>query len=274
MPSLGHPYIGYGAVISFAEEIQKSEWVGYRRIIKIFPYADETAGSFATVERLASQIEAALHEQPIYVASDSEATTEADANTAFTCVFAGSADGDRTDGLLGAATRGLRFAVYRQPGGVAEQTGVPSAELAALIENTSAQLGADWQVYADRWQSAWARPCVLWRLSGSRKVTAKPSAYDVRRTYTAHVLGRTPAEEREALSLLAERFSSAPRLAPTVPGRRGATIADLNVDLEVDAFLKGQLRLDVLERVAEAYGRPVEPEPAVLMGSVGLKQTD
>ncbi|GGH76189.1 hypothetical protein [Saccharibacillus endophyticus] len=287
LPSSGQTYTGLGAVVTFGEEIRKNDWAGYRRIVKIWPYADEAAGGFDKVEELAGQIEAALHESvlggdtveeslPNSVEQTSSSTSNF-AKPAFTCVFAGSADGDRTDAAFGSGsmTRGLRFAVYRQPTNtIASDTGEAGAELTSLTKLTSELLGSDWQIHTDRWSSAVARPCVLWRLAGSRKVTAKPSAFDVRRTYAAHVLGRMPSEEREALSRLAERLSAAQRLKPTAPGRRGATIADVVADLEADGFLKGQLRLDVLERVVDPGGRPGETDPPVLIGRVGLKQGD
>jgi len=287
LPSSGQMYTGLGAVVAFGEEIRKNDWAGYRRIVKIWPYADEAAGGFDKVEELAGQIEAALHESVLGGDSAEESlpnSVEQSANSgsnfakpAFTCVFAGSADGDRTDAAFGSGsmTRGLRFAVYRQLANpIASDTGEAGAELTALAELTSELLGADWQIHTDRWTSAAAKPCVLWRMSASRKVTAKPSAFDVRRTYAAHVLGSAPSEEREALSKLAERFSAAQRLKPTAPGRRGATIAEVVADLEADGFLKGQLRLDVLERVVDPGGQSGEAEPPALIGRVGLKQGD
>ncbi|MEJ8306583.1 hypothetical protein [Saccharibacillus sacchari] len=288
LPSTGQIYTGIGAVVTFGEEIRKNDWAGYRRIVKIWPYADEAAGGFDKVEELAEKIEAALHESVLggdSAAKDASTSGEQAASSGsnlikspFTCVFAGSADGDRTDAVLGigSLTRGLRFAVYRQPASavVVPDTNEAGTELSSLSKLTSDLLGTDWQIHTDRWASAVARPCVLWRLSGSRKVTAKPSAFDVRRTYAAHVLGRVPSEEREALVLLAERLSATPRLKPTAPGRRGATIADVVADLEADGMLKGQFRLDVLERVVDPGGQPGETEPPVLIGEVGLKHGD
>lgn len=307
LPPAGQSYSGFGAAVTFGEEIRKNDWAGYRRIVKVWPYADPASGGFGKVEELAGQIEAALHEavlggslngamsetggdsvseaaQPKLGEADREPASAVgqiqqageSTDAAFTCVYLGSADGDRLDAALGGMTRGLRFAVYRQPAGSAAGPSPAGAELTALAALTSALLGADWQIAADRWPSAHAKPCVLWRLAGSRKVTAKPSAYDVRRTYAAHVLGRTAAEEREALSALAERLSAAQRLGPPAPGRRAAAIADVAADLEADGFLKGQLRLDVLERVALPGGEQPggSEEPPVLIGRVGLKQAD
>lgn len=286
LPLSGQTYAGLGAVVAFGEEIRKNDWAGYRRIVKIWPYADEAAGGFDKVEELAGKIEAALHESVLggdlkeddaSISFGQRGNGSNPNHSMFTCMFAGSADGDRTDVLfgIGIMTRGLRFAVYRQPvNAAASDAGEAGAELGSLAELTSELLGTDWQISTDRWAPAVARPGVLWRLSGSRKVTAKPSAFDVRRTYAAHVLGRTPSEERKALSLLAERLSAAQRLKPTAPGRRGATIADVVADLEADGMLKGQLRLDVLERVVDLVGQPGETEPPVLIGRVGLKQGD
>ncbi|OWA34359.1 hypothetical protein B9G55_18795 [Saccharibacillus sp. O16] len=302
LPSVLQSLTGFGVIVTFGEEIRKNDWAGYRRIVKIWPYADLAAGGFSRVEELAEKIEAVLHEAVLdettgsALRSDTASThstapisDEAEASSmtsseqahmpisdrAFTCVYLGSADGDRIDAALGGMIRGLRFAVYRQPAGSAADPGQASAELHALAALTSALLGADWQIAVDRWPSAYARPCVLWRLVGSRKFTAKPSAYDVRRTYAAHVLGRTAAEEREALSALAERLSTAQRLGPPAPGRRAAAIADVVADLEADGFLKGQLRLDVLERIGLPGEQPGSGEaPPVLIGRVGLKQAD
>ncbi|OWR33042.1 hypothetical protein CDO73_00605 [Saccharibacillus sp. O23] len=306
LPPAGQSYSGFGASVTFGEEIYKNDWAGYRRIVKVWPYADAASGGFGKIEELAGKIEAALHEAVLGRVSGGAASAtgnsvsdaaqpsqlgEADRepasagqsqqagdpkDAAFVCVYLGSADGDRLDAALGGMTRGLRFAVYRQPAGFAAGPDDAGAELTALAALTSALLGADWQIAADRWPAAHARPCVLWRLAGSRKVTAKPSAYDVRRTYAAHVLGRTAAEEREALSALAERLSSAQRLGPPAPGRRAAAIADVVADLEADGFLKGQLRLDVLERVTLPGGEQPggSEEPPVLIGRVGLKQAD
>lgn len=277
LPPAGQSYSGFGASVTFGEEIYKNDWAGYRRIVKVWPYADAPSGGFGKIEELAGKIEAALHEAVLGGPSDGQGQQVGEStDSVFVCVYLGSADGDRLDAALGGMTRGLRFAVYRQPAGSAAGPDDAGAELTALAALTSALLGADWQIAADRWPAAHARPCVLWRLAGSRKVTAKPSAYDVRRTYAAHVLGRTAAEEREALSALAERLSAAQRLGPPAPGRRAAAIADVVADLEADGFLKGQLRLDVLERVILPGGEQPggSEEPPVLIGRVGLKQAD
>lgn len=273
LPIGGQSYADFGAVVTFGEEIRKNDWIGYRRIIKVWPYADEASGGFEKIEELAGRIEAALHEAVLE--SEPEAgVANADGTSSFACVYLGSADGDRADALFGGMTRGLRFAVYRQSAGTASDSGEAGTELTALAELTSELLGSDWHVTADRWPAAIERPCVLWRLSASRKVTAKPSAFDVRRTYAAHVLGRGPAEERETLERLTVRLSGAQRLKASEPGRRGATIADVVADLEVDGFQKGQLRLDVLERAAAASAHPGETDPLVRIGYVGLKQAD
>ncbi|MWJ30803.1 MULTISPECIES: hypothetical protein [Saccharibacillus] len=271
LPVVGSALGGFGAVVTFGEEIRKNDWIGYRRIVKVWPYADAASGGFDKIEELAGRIEAALHEAVLHSEPEAGAVGEAQS---FACVYVGSADGDRADALLGGLTRGLRFAVYRQPAGVPADAGPAGAELTALAKLSSELLGSDWHVAADRWPNAVKRPCVLWRLSGSRKVTAKPSAFDVRRTYAAHVLGRGPAEERAALERLTLRISGAQRLEASAPGTRGATIADVVADLEADGFVKGQLRLDVLERAAAAPVRPGEPDPPVRIGYVGFKQAD
>lgn len=50
VPGPGEVLAGPCAVVAFAEEVPKSAWTGYRRIIKISPYARPEDGGAEKVE--------------------------------------------------------------------------------------------------------------------------------------------------------------------------------------------------------------------------------
>lgn len=259
------------AVITFAEEIQKSSWVGYRRVIKIWPYAQLAAGGMETVESWCEKIIEQLHNERL----------EDDQGQAFTCVYLGSSDGDRVDPLSGLLTRALRFGVYvPEPG--EEQAAVPGSAAAsqetgtvnqaaasdeaapsaivpvspaaadrwleALNQWTREQLGAGWNIYNDAWPSGYLSPSILWRLTGVSTASSGTSAFDLRKQWVGHVYSSSERENKRIASELVQRLNAQVRIPLSPAERRYLTVSEASADLQADAFLNGQIRLTLLHR--------------------------
>jgi len=256
------------AVITFAEEIQKSSWAGYRRIIKIWPYAQLAAGGMEIVESWSEQVIRQLHNERL----------EDDQGQAFTCIYLGSSDGDRVDPLSGLMTRALRFGVYipepgedqmqsaasnnlttasQQQGTLAPQavaTDEANALAAAdpwqeaLNQWTRQQLGSGWSIYNDAWPSGYLAPSVLWRLTGVSTAASGTAAFDLRKQWVGHVYATSERENKRIAAELVQRLNAEVRIPLNPEDRRYLTVSEASADLQADAFLNGQIRLTLLHR--------------------------
>lgn len=260
LPPLDLILPGSCAVVTFAEEVQKSAWAGYRRIVKIWPYARVSNGGFEQVEAWSQKLIETLHDLRL---------EDADGH-AFTCIYLGASDSDRIDPLSGLVTRAIRFGVYvPEPLDVlSSHTALQSSDstdadssttvlesvqpdswLTALHEWTQEQLGNQWTVYDEAWPSDYVSPSVLWRLTASNFAAAGTSAFDVRKQWIGHVYGRNEQETQRITTQLVERLSSQTRIPLDLADRRYLTVSEASADLQADAFLNGQIRLTLLHRV-------------------------
>lgn len=259
LPPLDLILPGSCAVVTFAEEVQKSSWAGYRRIVKVWPYARLSNGGFEQVEAWTQQLIEALHDVRL---EDKE-------GHAFTCIYLGASDSDRIDTLSGLATRAIRFGIYvpepldtstsnnalltssfadASPSATLE-SGQPDSWLTALHDWTQEQLGNEWTIYKEAWPAGYVAPAVLWRLTASNFAAAGTSAFDVRKQWIGHVYGRNAQETQRIVTGLVERLSSQTRIPLDLADRRYLTVSEASVDLQADAFLNGQIRLTLLRRV-------------------------
>ncbi|ANF95973.1 hypothetical protein [Paenibacillus bovis] len=256
-------------VITFAEEIQKSSWAGYRRIIKIWPYAQLAGGGMEIVEGWSEKVIAQLHNQRL----------EDDQGHAFTCVYLGSSEGDRVDLLSGLMTRPLRFGVYVPEQGedqkaATSQLTTASQEMKASAAQTDAtdganvlaavtatdpwlealnqwtrqQLGSSWSIYNDAWPSGYLAPSILWRLTGVSTAASGTSAFDLRKQWVGHVYAASEKENKHIASELVQRLNAEVRIPLNLLERRYLTVSEASADLQADAFLNGQIRLTLLHR--------------------------
>ncbi|GGI97037.1 hypothetical protein GCM10008022_02070 [Paenibacillus hunanensis] len=252
------------AVITFAEEVQKSSWAGYRRIVKIWPYAAPTAGGMEQVEAWCDVLIRKLHQTRLVD----------DTGAAFTCVYLGAADSDHLD-LAGALlTRPIRFGVY-VPEPTDEEDRVIAAEsntttvtetatatslieqieptdpwLDALNRWTSEQLGTGWTLYNDAWPSGYVAPSILWRLTGVSSTAAGTSAFELRKQWVGHVYGTSEQQNKRIAGELVERLNAVVKLPLNKEERRYVTVGEASADLQADAFLNGQIRLTLFRRTS------------------------
>ncbi|WP_145146384.1 hypothetical protein [Paenibacillus xylanexedens] len=246
VPASGEVLAGPCAIVTFAEEVPKSAWAGYRRIIKISPYARPEDGGTEQVEAWSALLIDGLHQVRLVD----------EAGEAFTCIYLGSSDSDRVDAGSGMVTRSLRFGVY-----VPEDSGAALAEtgdawLAALQDWTQQELGSNWWVYGDVWPGGYEKPSVLWRMAGCSTSVAGTSALDVRQQWIGHVLTDHSVLTRQTVTGLVEQLAVQARLAVTETGgeehksnTRYVTVDEVTADLQTDAYLNGQIRLTLQQRI-------------------------
>ncbi|PYE48505.1 hypothetical protein DFQ00_10896 [Paenibacillus barcinonensis] len=262
VPASGEVLSGPCAVLSFAEEVPKSAWAGYRRIIKISPYARSEDGGAEQVEVWSADLITGLHQVRL---EDGE-------GGAFTCIYLGSTDSERRETESGLVTRSLRFGVYvpepQRAAEYADAAGEPW--LAALREWTAEELGPDWSVYTACWPGGYTMPSVLWRLTGYSTAVAGTSALEVRKQWVGHVLTGHTGLTDQTVGRLVEQLALQSRLAitPAVEQSSGAntrdegntryvTVDEVTADVQADAYLNGQIRLTLSQRIR----RPMTTSP-------------
>ncbi|GAS80056.1 unknown protein [Paenibacillus amylolyticus] len=246
VPASGEVLAGPCAIVAFAEEVPKSAWAGYRRIIKISPYARPEDGGTEQVEAWSALLIDGLHQVRLVD----------EAGEAFTCIYLGSSDSDRVDAGSGMVTRSLRFGVYVPEDSGAALVESEDAWLAALQGWTQLELGSNWSVYGDVWPGGYEKPSVLWRLAGCSTSVAGTSALEVRQQWIGHVLTDHPVLTRQTVTRLVQQLAVQSRLAITETGgeehegnTRYVTVDEVTADLQTDAYLNGQIRLTLQQRI-------------------------
>lgn len=264
VPASGEVLSGPCAVAAFAEEVPKSTWAGYRRIIKISPYARQEDGGAEQIETWSAVLIAGLHQVRL----------EDEAGGAFTCIYLGSTDSERMDTESGLVTRSLRFGVYipePQRASTSENAAVTSDPwLAALQRWTVNELSADYSVYTDRWPGGYTMPSILWRLTGCSTAAAGTAAMEVRKQCVGHVLTDHTGLTGQTISHLVKQLALQSRIAVTPLSSEGdgadsggessmryVTVDEAAADLQADAYLNGQIRLTLTQRIR----RPVTSAP-------------
>ncbi|MFD1885909.1 hypothetical protein [Paenibacillus wenxiniae] len=248
---------GSCAVITFAEEVQKSSWAGYRRIVKVWPYAAPTAGGMEQVEAWCDVLIRKLHQTRLVD----------DTGAAFTCVYLGAADSDHLDLTGTLLTRPIRFGVYvPEPAGEEATTLVNSSTatitaasssiepadpwLQALNRWTHEQLGEEWTLYNDAWPSGYVAPSILWRLTGVSSAAVGTSTFELRKQWIGHVYGMSEQQNKRIAAELVERLNAVVKLPLHTEERRYVTVGEASADVQADAFLNGQIRLTLFRRTS------------------------
>ncbi|MGG4130251.1 hypothetical protein ABEW19_18440 [Paenibacillus illinoisensis] len=241
VPAQGEVLTGPCAVVAFAEEVPKSTWAGYRRIIKISPYVRPEDGGAEQLETWSAELVKGLHQVRL----------EDEKGAAFTCIYFGSSDCDRVDTGSGMMTRSLRFGMYI-PESTDDHTapGTPDSWMAALQDWTQSALGSEWSVYADVWPGGYETPSVLWRLTGYSSAAAGTSALEIRKQLTGHVAAAGEGVTRHTVTRLVEQLAVQPRIAlAKTEDTRYLTVEEASADMQADAYLNGQIRLTLQQRI-------------------------
>lgn len=241
VPAQGEVLTGPCAVVAFAEEVPKSAWAGYRRIIKISPYVRPDDGGAERLEMWSAELVKGLHQVRL----------EDEEGAAFTCIYFGSSDCDRVDAESGMMTRSLRFGVY-VPESTEESVSVDTQDswMAALQDWTKAELGSDWAVHGDIWPGGYETQSVLWRLTGYNSAAAGTSALEIRKQWTGHVVASNAGVIRHTVTRLVEQLAVQTRIAmANTDDTRYLTVDEVSADLQADAYLNGQIRLTLQQRI-------------------------
>ncbi|MFC9706955.1 hypothetical protein ACFTRD_02205 [Paenibacillus sp. NPDC056933] len=240
IPASGEGLTGPCAVIAFAEEVPKSAWAGYRRVIKISPYARPEDGGAEQVEAWSAVLMEGLHQVRL----------EDEEGGAFTCIYLGSSDCDRVDAGSGLVTRSLRFGVYVPETMERAQAETADSWMDALQSWTQAQLGQEWFVYGDVWPGGYRTQSILWRLTGCNITAAGTSALEVRKQWIGHVVAANVGDVRQTVTHLVEQLAVQTRIALSdSDDTRYVTVDEVSADLQADAYLNGQIRLTLQQRI-------------------------
>ncbi|WP_374019004.1 hypothetical protein ABU162_04455 [Paenibacillus thiaminolyticus] len=235
------------AVILQGQDSDESPWVGFRRIVEVWPYVSRS--TFEKVDALAGKIIAALDKQLL--------TTEA--GEVFSCIYLGSSGQDVVDEDWDAITRGMQFAVMAlQPVGTNDSI-TSDPWVPALAAWTTGMMGTDWTVYNGFWPLGFVRPAVMWRVTGVDVKLLGLSSYRVTKRFTVHVLGNEQYPEHVGVASMVEGIGSAIKIPYDLADRRFLTVGETKANVGADAIREGQITVTVSRRVA----RPNEEAPLI-----------
>lgn len=241
------------AVILQGEDDNESPWAGFRRIVEVWPYLSRS--TFGRLDALEKKIITALDKQML--------TTET--GDVFSCIYLGSAGQDVVDEDWDAITRGMQFAVMAlQPVGTDGQI-TSDPWVPALASWTASVLGAEWTIYNGFWPLGYARPSVMWRVTGIDVAVIGLASYRVTKRFTSHVIGNSEHPEHTGVSALIEALGSSIKIPFDPADRRFLTVSDPRAAVAADALREGQITVTLSRRVA----RPNDEVP--LIRSVNYK---
>ncbi|BFH66251.1 hypothetical protein J27TS7_10970 [Paenibacillus dendritiformis] len=245
------PYV----VVLQGQDSDESPWTGFRRIVEVWPYVSRS--TFEKVDALAGKIIAALDKQLL--------TTEA--GEVFSCIYLGSSGQDVVDEEWDAITRGMQFAVMAlQPVGTDGQI-TSDPWVPALASWTTNIMGQDWAVYNGFWPLGYARPAVMWRVTGIDVTPISLGLYRITKRFTVHVAGNKEHPENAGVAALVERLGSEIKIPFDLKDRRYLTIMDPKANIGADALQEGQITVTLSRRVS----RPQADVP--LIRSVNYKSS-
>ncbi|MFW5436564.1 hypothetical protein [Paenibacillus apiarius] len=234
------------AVVLQGQDSDESPWAGFRRIVEVWPYVSRS--TFEYVDVLTGKITAVLDKQLL--------TTEA--GEVFSCIYLGSAQ-DVVDEDWDAITRGMQFAVMAlQP--IDSASPITSDPwLTALGEWTQSVMGQDWTVYTGLWPLGYTRPAVMWRVTSVDVQALGKAMYEVKKRFTAHIIGADTNQEHGGVLKLVEGLGNAIKVPLDESDRRYMTVSDLRANISADPIAEGQITVTLRRRTA----RPTEDAPVI-----------
>ena len=244
-PKSQKPYL----VLRQGVETEENNWVGFRRILEVWPYVSRT--SFSQIDDLNTQIIAAL---------DKQLLTNLITGEVFSCIYLGTVSHDYVDDDWDAITRGLRFAVIAiQPVGIIETT-ISDHWVEALSVWTENLLGTSWTVYRNYWPLGYSRPSVLWRLSDYKVEGISRAGFKVRKSLIGHVLGSTPNQQIQAISEVISGLTNEIKIPLDIVAKKYLTINNPRANFKVDGLNQGQITLELSRNTS----RPKEDVPVMM----------
>ncbi|WP_237728498.1 hypothetical protein [Paenibacillus sp. OSY-SE] len=205
--------------------------------------------TFEKVDILEKKIIGALDKQLL--------TTEA--GEVFSCIYLGSSGQDVVDEDWDAITRGMQFAVMAlQP----VNTTAPITDdlwLAALGKWTQGIMGPDWAVYMGLWPLGYTRPAVMWRVTNIDVQALGKAVYEVKKRFTAHIIGADTNQEHGGVLRLVEELGNAIKIPLNEADRRYMTVSEPKANIAADPLAEGQITVTLRRRTA----RPTEETPTI-----------
>ncbi|MDP4098994.1 hypothetical protein OIN60_19910 [Paenibacillus sp. P96] len=226
-------------VLVLGEEIWKSGWAGYRQVVRVRLHG--SADDAPLRDEQARRLIDGLHRIPVPVST-------ADGASTVMFHYLGSREAESADSNSGTTVRALRFGVYVPE---SQDDALQEAEdewLGSLANWTKNQLNENWMVYRNQWPADLGSYSILWRMTGYETRLPGASMYEVRKSFSGHVIAPDPASEQGSAILLAERLSAQIQIPLNAAHKRYLSAVEIRADLEADAILEGQLRLTLAQR--------------------------
>ncbi len=221
-------------VVRQGVENEESNWAGFRRIIEVWPYVDET--NFQEVDALVKSVKDALEKQLL---------TDAVTGEVFTCRYAGSDGQDYVDKDWKALTRCIRFEVYALQAVNVVDSATTDPWLTALATYTAGiLLPATWTVYKNFWPLGYKIPSVMWRVATVKVKSVSSSAFKVEKRIICHIIGSTPNQEISAIASMVEAIGRDVKIVTDTINRRYITAKSVDGDYQADAITRGQITID------------------------------
>lgn len=238
------PYL----VVKQGVDVEDSPWVGFRRIVEIWPYLART--SFKELDALEKAVKDALHWKLL---------TDSVTGEVFTCNFLGTVGQDYVDPDWDAITRGLRFGVVALQATIITETISNDTWLEALATWTATLLGGTWTVYRNFWPLGYKRPSVMWRLARVKTIGRGKTMFEIQKEFIGHIAGDTPNRRITAGATIVQGLASAIKIVLDAVNRRYLTVIDPASDDRLDALTGGQISV-TLSRIT---ARPEEEAPLI-----------
>lgn len=227
------------AVIRQGIDTDESNWLGFRRMIEIWPYVDRT--SFVKVDSIQKVIIDVLHGQIIANQQTGEV---------FSCLYLGSASEDIVDEEWGVITRGLSFSVVALQPVKEEQGNEMDPWVSSIAKWSQSLLGDHWTVYENYLPMGYKRPALLWRLKSSSMEGVNRSMFEVKKELIGHVLGLSNTEESLAVATIVEEAIMAIKIPLYIEEKRYLTVMKPRGDFQADSLNSGQISLPLKRKTS------------------------
>ncbi|WP_106766832.1 hypothetical protein [Paenibacillus faecalis] len=224
------------AVFTLGEEIWKSSWAGYRQVVRLKLYADSSG--LSQLDAWAERLVSGLNRKRV-------SGTE---NEAFVLHYLGVPETDKLDAASGKIVRVMRFGVYMPEATGAVAPGETDEWLSTLTALTGEMLGTPWKIYHTAWPAGREEHAVLWRMTGCESKSAGASMYEIRKSFTGHIVSPNLESEQLAIVSLVEKLGSKVRLMLEPVDQRYVSVVDVSSDLQADPILDGQIKLTLMQR--------------------------
>lgn len=234
-PDVDKPY----AVIRQGIDTEENDWMGFRRIIEVWPYVSRT--TFIKVDDLANKIIKALNQQLI---------TDSRTGEAFSCIYQGNVGPDVVDHEWDVITRGLRFSVLALQH--VEQPEIIKSDpwITALSNWTKELLDESWTIYENQLPLGYKRPCVLWRLDNYRVTGISRALFEVEKSVVGHVISQYANQKIETATRIIERLVNDIKIPLKVDERRYMTVVQPRGDFRADGLNNGQITLSLRRKTS------------------------